>query len=155
MNEKLVNAAQVAQKEVAALQEKMDLAAKMYQAGREAEGAVLLQEAAVLTRNMSDRYRDLLMSSGNPDYAARLEQIMAEVHPVQIGFTEQGWFGIRMEPLALDRETASKEYIPFFPSGRRSVPPDPVQTIHEKLAGGAVCAGVLFGTDALSEGISG
>ena len=36
MNEKLVNAAQVAQKEVAALQEKMDLAAKMYQAGREA-----------------------------------------------------------------------------------------------------------------------
>ena len=111
MNEKLVNAAQVAQKEVAALQEKMDLAAKMYQAGREAEGAVLLQEAAVLTRNMSDRYRDLLMSSGNPDYAARLEQIMAEVHPVQIGFTEQGWFGVRMEPLALDRETASKEYI--------------------------------------------
>lgn len=78
----------------------MDLAAKMYQAGREAEGAVLLQEAAVLTRNMSARYRELLMSSGNPDYAARLEQIMAEVHPVQIGFTEQGWFGVRMEPLS-------------------------------------------------------
>ena len=130
MNEKLVNAAQVAQKEVAALQEKMDLAAKMYQAGREAEGAVLLQEAAVLTRNMSARYRDLLMSSGNPDYAARLEQIMAEVHPVQIGFTEQGWFGIRMEPLALDRETASKEYIRsiIYPAMRIS-PSRAVRTI--------------------------
>ena len=40
-----------------------------------------------------------------------LEKIIEATHPVEIGFTGNGWFLLRLEPLAKTKDTANKAYI--------------------------------------------
>lgn len=114
MNENFETLAKKAQKDVTALEVKLNLLMQMYQEGKEDGADDLLNEAILLAEKMSIRNREVLLNSGDPNAKADLERILAEEFPMKIGFTPQGWFGIRMEPLALTEKVASKEYIRGF-----------------------------------------
>jgi hypothetical protein len=111
MNENFETLAKKARKDVTILEAKLNLLMQMYQEGKEDEADDLLNEAILLAEKMSIRNRELVLSNGNPNAKEDLEKILAEEHPMKIGFTPQGWFGIRMQPLALNEEIASKEFI--------------------------------------------
>ena len=40
-----------------------------------------------------------------------MKKIISQMNTMEIGFTEEGWFGVRMMPLARTKETACKEYV--------------------------------------------
>ncbi len=111
MNENFETLAKKVQKDVTVLEAKLNLLMQMYQEGKEDEAEDLLNEAILLAEKMSLRNRELVLSNGSPNAKEDLEKILAEEHPMKIGFTPQGWFGIQMEPLAKCKDTASKEYI--------------------------------------------
>ena len=111
MNENFETLAKKAQKDVTALEAKLNLLMQMYQEGKEDEADKLLNEAISLAEKMSIRNREMILSIGNPNAKEDFEKILEEEHPMKIGFTPQGWFGIRMQPLALNENAASKEFI--------------------------------------------
>ena len=55
--------------------------------------------------------RTLAISTGHPYAEENLEEIIEATHPVEIGFTGNGWFLLRLEPLAKTKDTANKAYI--------------------------------------------
>lgn len=55
--------------------------------------------------------RDLPLCTGCPSAAADVEMAMAEVIPVEMGYTEQGWFAVRMPWLLPIKEKGSVKYI--------------------------------------------
>ena len=55
--------------------------------------------------------RTLAISTGHPYAEENLEKIIEATHPVEIGFTGNGWFLLRLEPLAKTKDTANKAYI--------------------------------------------
>ena len=108
-------------RDLATCKERLEQAAYLYKAGKEAEANEILQEISVLGSKITIRQREILMDSGVPTAREDVEKIIAETHPMDIGFTPEGWFGIRMEPLAKTKDTASKEYIRgiIYPAMRR------------------------------------
>lgn len=111
MNENFETLAKKVQKDVTVLEAKLNLLMQMYQEGKEDEADDLLNEAILLTKKMSIRNREMVLSNSSTNAKEDLEKILAEEHPMKIGFTPQGWFGIRMQPLALTEKIASKEFI--------------------------------------------
>lgn len=92
-------------------QKKLEIAAHLFRAGKEHEANEVLREIAMLSSSLTLRYRDLLIACGDSTSKAVVERVIMEAHPVKIGFTPEGWFGIRMQPLAKTKDSASKEYI--------------------------------------------
>lgn len=121
MNEKIMRLMNQNKRDLATCKERLEQAAYLYKAGNEAEANEILQEISVLGNKITIRQREMLMESGVPTAREDVEKIIAETHPVEIGFTPEGWFGIHMEPLAKTKDTASKEYIRgiMYPAMRR------------------------------------
>ena len=121
MNEKVMRLMNQNKRDLATCKERLEQAAYLYKAGKEAEANEILQEISVLGSKITIRQREMLMDSGIPTAREDVEKIIAETHPMEIGFTPEGWFGIRMEPLAKTKDTASKEYIRgiIYPAMRR------------------------------------
>ena len=97
-------------------------AARWFWKNGNAEAAM---ERAMKLEELSEKYilncRALPLYTDNPQAKASVGRTIAECVPVQMGYTEEGWFGIRMEPLAKTKDTASKEYIRgiIYPAMRR------------------------------------
>ena len=79
--------------------------------GKDEEAKALLANVPLQSKAMILSMKDFLEASGDPEAKEKVAQIMAEEFPVRIGFTEQGWFGIHMMPLAKTPDSASKEFV--------------------------------------------
>ena len=55
--------------------------------------------------------RALPAYTGRPQAQADVERIIKETFPVEIGFTKQGWFSVRIPSLLPRKESGSAEYI--------------------------------------------
>ena len=110
MNEKIMRLMNQNKRDLATCKERLEQAAYLYKAGNEAEANEILQEISVLGSKITIRQREMLMESGVPTAREDVEKIIAETHPVEIGFTPEGWFGIHMEPLAKTKDTASNSW---------------------------------------------
>ena len=78
--------------------------------GKDEEAMALLANVPLQSKEMILSMKDFLEASGDPEAKEKVAQIMAEEFPVRIGFTEQGWFGIHLMPLAKTPDSASKEF---------------------------------------------
>ena len=121
MNENIQRLLNQDKRDLAAWRDKLEQAARLSKAGKEDEASEVLQEIAALSSRIAVRQREMVMCCDNPAAQADVERIIAEIHPVEIGFTEEGWFALRMEPLAKTKDTGSKEYIRgiIYPAMRR------------------------------------
>ena len=121
MDEKIIRSMKKDGRDLAACTEKLEQTRQLLRAGREQEAGEILQAIAMLGNELTVRHRQMVMDTGDPNARADVERIIAQIHPVEIGFTPEGWFGLRMEPLARTRDTASKEYIRgiIYPAMRR------------------------------------
>ena len=79
--------------------------------GKDEEAMTLLANVPLQSKAMILSMKDFLEASGDPEAKEKAAQIMADEFPVRIGFTEQGWFGIHMLPLAKTPDSASKEFV--------------------------------------------
>lgn len=79
--------------------------------GKDEEAMALLANVPLQSKAMILSMKDFLEASGDPEAKEKAAQIMADEFPVRIGFTEQGWFGIHMMPLAKTPDSASKEFV--------------------------------------------
>ena len=120
MSETIVRCMEQNKRDLAMYEDKMALAKQLAHAGKEDEARMILQEIAMLSTRITCRQREMLCTE-NPAGKADVERIITETHPMEIGFTPEGWFGLRMEPLARSKDTASKEYIRgiIYPALRR------------------------------------
>lgn len=85
------------------------------------EANALMGEVTRMMEKASAISRKLPLYTGNPNAQNEVEAIIAEECPVEMGFTEEGWFLLRMQPLAICDEMASKDYIRgiLYPAMRR------------------------------------
>ena len=74
-----------------------------------------LSESTVLLTRVLPAY------TGAVNALAEVDKIMAEVIPVEIGYTAEGWFAVRIPALLPKKETGSADYIRAFlyPAMRR------------------------------------
>lgn len=75
------------------------------------ESALRLEETAEQLVLLS---RALPVHTGNPGAIAATEAIMQSQIPVEIGFTAEGWFSVRLPMLLPKKEHGSAEYVRFF-----------------------------------------
>jgi len=79
--------------------------------GKDEEAMALLESVPLQSKAMILSMKDFLEASGDPEAREKVARIMADEFPVRIGFTEQGWFGVHMMPLAKTPDSASKEFV--------------------------------------------
>lgn len=88
----------------------------MYEEANETMGEIvhMMEKAAAICRKLP-------LYTGNPNAKDEVETIIAEECPVEMGFTEEGWFHLRMQSLAICEEMASREYVRgiLYPAMRR------------------------------------
>ena len=121
MNETIMKCMNQNKRDLVACEEKLAQAKQLDKAGKEDEASEILQEIAMLSAKITVRQREMLRDSAVSTAQEDVDDIIAETHPMEIGFTPEGWFGIRMEPLAKTKDTGSKEYIRgiIYPAMRR------------------------------------
>ena len=115
-------------RDLAVCRDKLELVASLSREGKEYEANELLQEIAALSNRIAIRQREMVMFCGNPSAQADVERIIAQTNRVEIGFTQEGWFVLRMEPLAKTKDAGSKEYIRgiIYPALRRYFADKPI-----------------------------
>ena len=109
------------QRDMAVLESKMKQMISLAEAGRLEEADTLLPEIITMSHRIVLRNRELGLAADDPVVRKVSETILADDAPVEIGFSGEGWFVVRMAPLARTRDTACKEYIRgmIFPAMRR------------------------------------
>ena len=87
-----------------------------YQYGLRQEAAALASENELLAEKLTSCYRMLPTYTGIPNGRKTVEQNMAETIPVEIGFTQEGWFSLRIPRLLprKERGKGSADYIRGF-----------------------------------------
>ena len=87
-----------------------------YQHGLRQEAADLASENELLAEKLTSCYRMLPTYTGIPNGRKTVEQNMAETIPVEIGFTQEGWFSLRIPRLLprKERGKGSADYIRGF-----------------------------------------
>ena len=121
MDERIKRSMKQNGRDLAVCTDKLAQASQLAQSGNEKGAGEILQQIAVLGTEITVRHRQMVLGSGDPNSRADVERIIAQIHPMEIGFTPEGWFSLRMEPLARSEDTASKEYIRgiIYPAMRR------------------------------------
>lgn len=96
-------------------------AVELFRKGMCEEANAVMGETVRMMEKASAICRKLPLYTGNPNAQNEVEAIIAQECPVEMGFTEEGWFHLRMQPLAICEEMASKEYIRgiLYPAMRR------------------------------------
>lgn len=96
-------------------------ALELFRKGMTEEANALMGEVTRMMEKAAAISRKLPLYTGNPNAQNEVEAIIAEECPVEMGFTEEGWFLLRMPPLAICDEMASKDYIRgiLYPAMRR------------------------------------
>lgn len=96
------------------IQTQIDTVKDFYEAGnivQAYEEAVRLEES---TERMVLLTRTLPAYTGSPHAAMDITNLIALCIPVEIGFTVEGWFAVRIPALLPKKETGSAEYIRSF-----------------------------------------
>ena len=93
MDEKIIRSMKKDERDLAACTEKLEQTRQLLRAGREEEAGEILRAIATLGNEITVRHRQMVMDTGDPNARADVERIIAEIHPVEIGFTPEGWFG--------------------------------------------------------------
>ena len=78
MNEKVMRLMNQNKRDLATCKERLEQAAYLYKAGKEAEANEILQEISVLGSKITIRQREMLMESGVPTAREDVEKIIAE-----------------------------------------------------------------------------
>ena len=78
-------------------------------------------EAAEHSEKLTNLCRELPAYTGRPNARTEIGHAMLENFPVEIGFTREGWFCIRMPALLPKKGKGSPEYIsdPLYPAMKR------------------------------------
>lgn len=75
-------------------------------------------EKSVTTAKLSEavtlKTRALPAHTGHPQADAMIREVIAEVVPIEMGFTEEGWFSLRMPILLPRKEKSSRSYLRGF-----------------------------------------
>lgn len=111
MNENMIAMVERNQKAVSDLETKMAQLQRLLDAGQNDAAENMMQELLALSQQVVVQRREMVLSSDNPALQSGMKKIIAQMNSIEIGFTEEGWFGVRMMPLARTKETACKEYI--------------------------------------------
>lgn len=111
MKETVPTTVRRSQKDLAAMEEMMNSMNRLLEAGKQEEADVLLQKLTVMSQQLALRYRELALNIHDPAVREAAEKIINRENPVEIGFTKEGWFSVRMMPLARTKDTTSKEYV--------------------------------------------
>lgn len=84
-----------------------------YQHGHQQEAAEMAVEQELLAEKVVMCYRLLPTHSGSPNARMAVEENMANAIPVEIGFTQEGWFSLRIPRLLprKERKRSSPDYI--------------------------------------------
>lgn len=96
------------------MQEQSRMARQLYEAGNIAQAyemAMKLEETSERTVLLT---RVLPASTGAPHAAMDTANLMALCIPVEIGFTAEGWFGLRIPALLPKKDAGSADYIRSF-----------------------------------------
>lgn len=83
---------------------------KLAEEGHEAEARALGNEFVLMAKKFEVSRYEMMRSCGDPAVRAQFEKVHEDAHPVQIGFTEEGWFALYMDPLARTAKAACKEW---------------------------------------------
>ena len=90
-------------------------AVKANQAERKMEAALEKSvTAARIAEFVALKVRALSAHTGHPQAEAMLQEVIAEAVPVEMGFTEEGWFCLRMPILLPRKEKSSRSYLRGF-----------------------------------------
>lgn len=84
-----------------------------HQHGHQQEAADMAVEQELLAEKLIMCYRLLPTYTGSPNGRKAVEQNMAEAIPVEMGFTQEGWFSLRIPRLLprKERDKSSPDYI--------------------------------------------
>jgi hypothetical protein len=86
------------------------------------EGAYMAAfEAADYSEKLTNLCREMPAYSGHPKAREMIEEAMLKNFPVEIGFTREGWFCLRLPSLLPKKNKGSPAYIsdPLYPAMRR------------------------------------
>jgi hypothetical protein len=111
MNELISMGGKRCKKGISDISEGFNDALRLAADGDELKAYVLLLDVVKMSEKSACNLRELVSRYGYPEEQEELEQIVLGSHPVDIGFTEEGWFVVRMDPLAKTKALASKQYI--------------------------------------------
>ena len=70
--------------------------------------------AARIAESVALKTRALPAYTGHPQAEAMIQEVLSETIPVEIGFTEEGWFCLRMPILLPRKEKSSRSYLRGF-----------------------------------------
>ena len=111
MNELISMGGKRCKKGISDISEGFNDALRLAADGDELKAYALLLDVVKMSEKSACNLRELVSRYGYPEEQEELEQIVLGSHPVDIGFTEEGWFAVRMDPLAKTKALASKQYI--------------------------------------------
>lgn len=87
---------------------------QLYEAGNIAQAYEMAMKLEETSERMVLLTRVLPASTGAPHAAMDTANLMALCIPVEIGFTVEGWFGLRIPALLPKKDTGSADYIRSF-----------------------------------------
>ena len=70
--------------------------------------------AARIAESVALKTRALPAYTGHPQAEAMIQELIAEAVPVEMGFTDEGWFSLRMPILLPRKEKSSRSYLRGF-----------------------------------------
>ncbi len=103
-----LNEAQMMAQKLVILVAQMDFA---FDNGMPEKAYQLAQEIVNLTERLAVKIRKIPIYSGHPNALEDVNQEIADAVPVEMGYTEQGWFVLRMPALLPHKEKGNNEYL--------------------------------------------
>jgi len=96
------------------MQEQSRMTRQLYEVGNIAQAYEMAMKLEETSERMVLLTRVLPASTGAPHAAMDTANLMALCIPVEIGFTVEGWFGLRIPALLPKKDTGSADYIRSF-----------------------------------------
>lgn len=100
--------AQIAVHELATKIAKMEFA---FDNGMPEKAYQLALECVLLTERLAIKIRKIPVHTGRPNALEDVDTQLAEAVPVEMGFTKQGWFVLRIPALLPKKEAGNNEYL--------------------------------------------
>ena len=98
-------------KEAEKLLKQLNAVKKDYADNRMEDALGKLVSAARIAESVTLKTRALPAYSGHPQAEVMVQEVITDAVPVEIGFTEEGWFCLRMPILLPRKEKSSRSYL--------------------------------------------
>lgn len=111
-NNRLLEVIQLRQKNLQKIKSKLGIAEDLLKCGSRDEYVYEeLLKAVSLTEKFNLNIRDLAYYVWGPYAYDQVKEIIADTVPVEIGYTKQGWFSVRLPMLLPKKQSGGLEYI--------------------------------------------